>query len=291
MLEHCTVVLARTMFGGNAGAAARAVKNTGLGGLILVDPSYKDEKEAVMFAHGAEEILAGATRLPSVAEAVAGARSVVGFTARRRQRRSYAMLRDFARQWVEDALENGPVETVLLFGSEREGLRTAELDHCTRLVWIPSDPRQPSYNLAQAVLLAGYELLMARVQLDPAMPSPTPRQTRPPRPDHLASAQELDDLHAHLRAAFLAVGYAYPHTVDSMVRTYRELFSRARLYRREARLLRGLARQMLWVARRADLEVEGADALSSPSVPGDRAPGRPPREEGPSARGPHGKDR
>ena len=238
------------MFGGNAGAAARAVKNTGLGGLTLVEPSFEDEKEAIMFAHGAEEVLEGAPRLSSVAEALTGARAVIGFTARRRQRRRYTILRDFAMQWVEEALEKRPVETVLLFGNEREGLRTAELDHCTQLVWIPSAPAQPSYNLAQAVLLAGYELLMARLQMDPEMDALTPRQTRSARPDHLASALELDDLFAHLRSAFLAIGYAYPHTVDSMVRTYRELFSRARLYRRETKMLRGLARQILWVARK-----------------------------------------
>jgi len=253
LLEHCTVVLARTMFGGNAGAAARAVKNTGLGGLVLVEPSFQDESEAVMFAHGAEEILDRAPRLDSLTEAIGEAPRVVGFTARRRQRRRYEPLRTFARRWVDEAVEKGPVGTVLLFGNEREGLRTAELDHCTELVWIPSAPEQPSYNLAQAVLLAGYELLMARLEHDPSMPALTPRQTRPPRPDHLAGADELDDLFAHLRSAFLAVGYAYPHTVDSMVRSWREMFSRARLYRREAKMLRGLARQIQWAGRRAGM--------------------------------------
>ncbi len=249
MLEHCTVVLVRTMFGGNAGAAARAVKNTGMGALRLVQPSFQDENEALMFAHGAEEILHQAPRLEDLGEAVADGRRVVGFTARRRQRRGYTMLRDFSESWVEEALESQALNTHLVFGNEREGLRTKELDHCTELVWIPSSPDHPSYNLAQAVLLTGYEFLMARMRMDPTMPALKPRQTRAPRPDHLSCAKEQEELFAHLRAAFLEIGYAHPHTVDSLMRSYREIFSRARLYRRETHMMRGLARQILWSAR------------------------------------------
>ncbi len=249
MLEHCTVVLVRTMFGGNAGAAARAVKNTGMGALRLVAPSFQDENEALMFAHGAEDILEAAPRVSDLSEAVADGRRVVGFTARRRQRRGYSMLRDFTESWVDEALETQAVRTHLVFGNEREGLRTEELDHCTELVWIPSSFEHPSYNLAQAVLLTGYEFLMARLRKDPKMPALKPRQTRAPHPDHLSPAKEQEELFAHLRGAFLEIGYAYPHTVDALMRSYREIFSRARLYRREAHMIRGLARQMLWSAR------------------------------------------
>jgi TrmH family RNA methyltransferase len=237
------------MFGGNAGAAARAVKNTGMGALRLVQPSFQDENEALMFAHGAEDVLRQASRLEDLGEAVADGRRVVGFTARLRKRRGYTMLRDFTEAWVEEALQTQPLDTHLVFGNEREGLRTQELDHCTELVWIPSSPEHPSYNLAQAVLLTGYEFLMARFRQDPKMPALKPRQTRTPRPDHLSSAKEQEELFAHLRAAFLEIGYAHPHTVDSLMRSYREIFSRARLYRREAHMIRGLARQMLWSAR------------------------------------------
>jgi tRNA C32,U32 (ribose-2'-O)-methylase TrmJ len=105
------------------------------------------------------------------------------------------------------------------------------------------------------VLLAGYELLTARLARDEEMPRLKPRETRPPRRDVPSPAEEQDELFNHLREAFLAIGYAYPHTVDPMIRSYRELFSRARLYSRETKMLRGLARQMQWVAEnRAELE-------------------------------------
>jgi TrmH family RNA methyltransferase len=259
LLEHCTVVLARTMFGGNAGAAARAVKNTGLGGLRFAAAMYEDHDEAVMFSHGAEDVLEGASRFDRVGEAVSEYRRVVGLTARRRQRRRIVSLREFARDFVAEAMEGGEVApTALLFGNERDGLTTEELDHCTDLVWIPAQPDHPSYNLAQAVLLVGYELLMARLEQDPEMPRVEPRQTRKPRPNHLASTEQLDELFAHLRTAFLDIGYAYDHTVDPLLRSYREIFSRARLYRREVKMLRGLARQMMWKAG-GTVEREGGD--------------------------------
>ena len=250
MLEACRVVLVGPMFGGNVGAAARAVKNTGLGGLELVAPTYRDHAEATRFGHGAEEILEGAPRHDDLLGAIGTAQRVVGFTARQRHRRGYAALRDFARTWVEDAAANGaPPSTALLFGRERDGLTNAELDHCTDLVWIPAHPDHPSYNLAQAVLLCGYELLVARAQLDPEAPHLHPRRTKRPSPSPLANGEEVDALLTHLRSAFLSIHYAHPHTVEPMVRSWAEVFARARLHRREVAMIRGLAQQIEWAGR------------------------------------------
>ena len=63
-----------------------------------------------------------------------------------------------------------------------------------------------------------------------------------------ASTLAQDDVRALEvpREAFLAVGYAYPHTVDPLVRSYRELITRAEPMQREVQMMRGLARQMMW---------------------------------------------
>jgi TrmH family RNA methyltransferase len=260
MLEHCRVVLVGAMFGGNVGASARAVKNTDLGGLHLVSPTYQDDVEALKFSHNAEEVLAGAPRHDTLVEAIGDCTRVVGFTARQRHRRSFVALRDFARDWISSALENGPVPTALLFGRERDGLSNEELDHCTDLAWIPSSPQHPSYNLSQAVLLAGYELLAARLELDPGAPRLRPRRTKRPSPAPMADARELDELFAHLRAAFLSIGYVHPHTAEAMVRSWHEIFARAGLHRREAAMIRGLAQQILWSAQYLPEEVRPADS-------------------------------
>jgi len=248
MLDHISVVLVGPMFGGNVGAAARAVKNTGLRDLRLVAPTYEDENEARKFCHGAEDVYDNAPRFPRLVDCIGEYPKVVGFTARGRHRRRYRALRDFADEWVQESLET-PVPTALLFGRERDGLTNAELDLCSDLVWIPSSPEHPSYNLAQAVLLAGYELYVARMTHDPSMPRRGPRRTKSPKPAKLASAEEMDALQQHLRSAFLSIGYAYDHTVEPMLRSYTEIFARARLLGREARMIRGLAHQILWAAR------------------------------------------
>ena len=263
MLQHCRVVLVGPMFGGNVGASARAVKNTGLGGLHLVAPTYEDTNEALKFSHGAEEILDAAPRYDDLVPAISSCTRIVGFTVRQRHRRSFCTLRDFARSWVEDALQSGsPPETALLFGQERDGLSNEDLDHCTDLVWIPSSPEHPSYNLSQAVLLAGYELLAARLELDVDAPRLRPRMTKRPSPAPMADAKEMDELLAHLRSAFLSIGYTHPHTVEAMVRSWHEVFARAGLHRREAAMIRGLAQQILWSARYLPDEVRPRPRVS-----------------------------
>lgn len=256
MLEACRVVLVGPMFGGNVGAAARAVKNTGLGGLDLVAPVYGDHAEAVRFGHGAEEILEAAPRYGELIEAIESSQRVVGFTARQRHRRGSTALRDFARAWTESALESEtPPSTALLFGRERDGLTNAELDHCTDLVWIPSHPDHPSYNLAQAVLLCGYELLVARTALDPEAPRLHPRRTKRPSPSPRANGEEIAALLEHLNRAFQSIHYAHPHTVEPMVRSWAEVFARAGLHRREVAMIRGLAQQIEWAARQLPEEL------------------------------------
>jgi TrmH family RNA methyltransferase len=244
------------MFGGNVGATARAIKNTGLGGLTVVSPSYADENEARKFCHGAEEIYDGREIHEHLVDALGGRRIVAGFTARGRHRRHYKRLRDFAEEWVAINAEADEVApTALLFGRERDGLTNAELDLCSDLVWIPAHPEHISYNLAQAVLLTGYELFMAQLRSDPEAPLAAPRRTRPVSPGKRVDGRDFEDLLVHLRSAFLSIGYAYEHTVDPLVRRYAEIFARAKIYQREARMIRGLARQMEWAAK----QIEGRD--------------------------------
>lgn len=251
LLSHCHVVLVAPMFGGNVGAAARAIANSGLGQLRVVRPQYEDELEARKFCHGAEAVYEARQSFEGLADAVRGCRVVAGFSARERHRRRYVSLRDFAEGWIADAVGAGaPAPTALLFGPERDGLSNEDLSLCSDLVWIPSHPQQPSYNLAQAVLLAGYELLTAQLRSDPQAPRAKPRMTRKPPASHLAPSEEIDELMMHLRAGFLAIGYAQEHTIERLLDGYREIFARAGLYSREAQMLRGLAQQMEWAAKR-----------------------------------------
>lgn len=61
----------------------------------------------------------------------------------------------------------------MVFGDERAGLTAEEVEAVDSLLSsIPSDPAQPSWNLAQAIAIYAYELRMASQA--PRQPSPRP---------------------------------------------------------------------------------------------------------------------
>ena len=74
----------------------------------------------------------------------------------------------------------------LLFGSEKTGLRNADLSLCQGIVRIPTDARCPSMNLGQAVALCCYEM---RRTMEHSSASAAVSQTAPP-----ASVEEITRL-------------------------------------------------------------------------------------------------
>ena len=102
---------------------------------------------------------------------------------------------------------------------------------------VPTDPAQPSLNLAQAVLLLAYELRLA-VNAKEGTPNGEAR----------ASAGALEDALQELRGALLDIGYLDPLNPDHILPELRRLAARAGLTPREVTVLRGLARQMSWAA-------------------------------------------
>src|SRR5262245_55622685 len=156
-LGSVDVVLVRPSRPANVAAACRAMKNMGLRALWLVDakPSLGGP-EARALAYGAWDVLDGARRASNLVEAVAESGAVVGTSALPLEsawtpRRLAGEARNLA----------GARALSVVFGPEATGLSVAERDLCQVLVRIPSDPAQPSLNLAQAVLLLAYELRLA----------------------------------------------------------------------------------------------------------------------------------
>jgi TrmH family RNA methyltransferase len=125
----------------------------------------------------------------------------------------------------------------LVFGPESTGLRNDELDLCHLLVHIPTDPAQPSLNLAQAVLLLAYEIRLAA------------GGEEPPAPEPLASQAEVEAALQELREGLVGIGYLNPQNPDAILAELRRLLARARPSPREVDLLRGLGRQARWAAR------------------------------------------
>src|SRR4051812_43622110 len=81
-------VLVETSHPGNIGAAARAIKTMGFSELVLVNPRFADattHDEAVAFASGAQDVLAGTRMAGSIDEALAGCNFAAALSARLRE--------------------------------------------------------------------------------------------------------------------------------------------------------------------------------------------------------------
>jgi TrmH family RNA methyltransferase len=229
-------VLVRPARPPNVAAACRALKNMGFTSLVLVgtDPGTFTPTERAL-AYGAWDVLDGARRCNTLAEAVREAGWVVGTTGRPDE--AALTPRAFALR----LRRAGARRTAVVFGPESHGLTRAERGLCHGLVRIPADPAHPSLNLAQAVLLLAYE---ARLAGPPAAALPRPA----------APAGDLEAALGQLREALLAVGFLNPQNPDARLAELRRLLARGRPTPREVTLLRGLARQVAWGAgQRASL--------------------------------------
>lgn len=154
------LVLLRPRNADNLGAIARAMKNFGLTDWVVVSPNPQllEAPGLNRLAVKAGELLETVRRVDSLAEAVADCAWVVGTTMRLVEGRRRLTPKELAQEAGERAAERW----ALVFGDERSGLTNDDLAQCHALSFIPSADAQPSLNLAQAVVVYGYELAMAR---------------------------------------------------------------------------------------------------------------------------------
>jgi TrmH family RNA methyltransferase len=151
------IVLARPLYSGNVGQAARAMANTGLSELVLVSPQFRSDTELKRMAKGASSIVTEMRRTDSLAEALEDCNLVIACSARPRRWKAWKTVypEEAASLLRERQAEGG--KTAILFGSEDNGLFQEELAFATHLCHIPTGPQHSSLNLAQAVLLLGWE--------------------------------------------------------------------------------------------------------------------------------------
>ena len=224
------IVLVAPSHPGNIGAAARAMKNMALGSLVLVRPRQFPHAEATARASGADDVLAAARVVDSLAEALAGCGFIAATTARERDQ--YFRVADVraAAPRILAAAERAPA--AVLFGAERTGLTNEELETAHLLLRIPADSAYPSLNLAMAVQLVAYELYRARGAGGIAAgPVSAP----------LATAQEMEQLYAHFAQVLEEIDFRdRTESGTHLMSRIRRLLQRAELDHNEANILRGV---------------------------------------------------
>jgi tRNA (cytidine32/uridine32-2'-O)-methyltransferase len=226
MIQNVRIVMVHTTHPGNIGAAARAMKNMCLAQLVLVAPREFPCAEATARASGADDVLANATVVDSLADAVSDCRIVIGASARLR---SVAWPVVDPRQAARlAASEAGAV--AIVFGRESSGLSNDELDLCTHLVHIPTNPEYSSLNVAMAVQVLSYELMQAAGEQPPAVEENGP----------VASNAEMEGFFRHLEQALDEIGFTDERRADKLLRRLRRLFHRAAPDSEEVNILRGI---------------------------------------------------
>ncbi len=224
----------------------RAMKNMGLSRLRLVRPAEFDPYRIEGIAHGTADLVEATEILPDLDAALADAAWVLGTTARRRASRQRWL---GPAQGAREALRRSDEGTAaLLFGREDRGLSNQDLDRCHALLAIPTDPEHPSMNLAHAALLVFWELRKAAEQtVEPEGPDLRPKIRRQAPP---ATADELEAFFGAWERAMDEIGF-FRH-IDPLpkMRSFRSIFQRADLDRRELGLLQAAAYEILHFARR-----------------------------------------
>ena len=217
----------------NLGAAARAMANFGFSRLRVVNPydvAFREARSAV----GAAPLLRGAEEYRTLSEAVADCGLVVGTTSVGHRELQHSVRRlEYGARLILKALASGPV--ALLFGSEKFGLSNEDLSHCQWLMRIPTVSQNLSMNLGQAVSLCLYEL--AR---DPKAAKARPEKIKP------ALAAENEQITELLLEALQRSGYVNPVTAGSTEEKVRRLVRRLHIGGRDAPVLLGMLRQILW---------------------------------------------
>lgn len=242
------VVLVRPRRGGNVGQVARAMKNMGLGELVLVAPRTPVGASAEHMAAHARDVLRARRTVPDLATALADTTLAIGTVGRETTPRARL---EAPRDLAPDVVAHGARGRVaLVFGPEDHGLSNADLDRCQRLVRIPTAGDYASLNLAQAVLICAYELHLAG-GVGPGPPRRVPGRRRAERAGDVrpATGAESEALFSHLESALSGVGFLSPQNPSHIMRDVRALFGRGGLTRRDVKVWRGIARQVSWAAR------------------------------------------
>lgn len=234
-----TVILCRTQLGENIGTAARAMLNFGLTELRLVAPQCGwPNAKAVNAASGAVEILNQLQIFPDLAAATADLHHTLATTARARELAKPVRSAQAAALDARGLQAQGRAVGIV-FGPERTGLTNDELLLADAIVSFPVNPAFASLNLAQAVLLFGYEWYRQAAEGEPP-PVAVPAEAGAP-----ATKAEVAGLLDHLVRELDAVNFFRAETRRaSLIRAIAVMLERRQWTTPEVHLMRGMVKDI-----------------------------------------------
>src|ERR1700748_1203555 len=227
------VILVEPQLGENIGMAARAMGNFALDRLRIVNPRDGWPNIAAQrAAAGADDILERAELFPTVEQAVADLDLLYATTARAHDQAKPVMGPQAAAQEIA-AQGAGGGKAGILFGRERWGLTNEEVARANRIVTFPVNPGFASLNLAQAVLLMGYEWF--KLSTEGALPFTMPERSE------RASQHQTDAFFENLVRELDRVEFLRPaEKRETMLVNLRNIFLRMEPTRQDMHTLHGV---------------------------------------------------
>ncbi len=234
--DNISIVLKQPRCPENIGAAARAIRNMGIGKLVLVNPINCDLTKVMKLAtHAATEVVEQIEFYEELKEALLPYNYVVGTTARTgKHRQSINNPSKLAQSLIPVSEDN---DIAIVFGPEDRGLSNEDIRYCDVLVNIPTADFS-SINLAQSVMIICYEIFNARC---------AESQDFLPR---LAARHELEGMYDQLKDILVRISYINPENPDYWMNKLRHFFTRLHLRAREVSIIRGICRQIDWYGKK-----------------------------------------
>ena len=242
------IILVQPQLGENIGMVARAMANMGLDELRLVNPrdGWPSEK-AEAASSGALDIIARAVVFPSVEAAIHDTHFVYATSARERAQAKIVIGPREAALAMRARISAGS-KVALLFGPERAGLSSDDVALADEVLTLPVNPDFASLNLAQAVLLVGYEWFTADEPHE-KLPFLTDLSEEP------ATREAILGLFTHLEAELDEAGFfGTPERKIVMTRNLRNILHRRALTAHDVRTLRGVINLLSRKRRKAEAD-------------------------------------
>lgn len=233
-LDNIRVVMINTSHPGNIGAAARVMKNMQLERLYLVQPVHFPHSEATAMASGADNLLTRAVVCDSLEQALQGCHLVLGTTARERKIQHEFI--DARAAGVLSVTESENHEVALLFGRERIGLTNDEIGRCHKLINIPTNPEYSSLNVASAIQIVAYEVMMAQKSLTIGEFDDAGSNAQ----IEYASSENMERFYQHLEQTLVDIDFLRLKKSPQLMPKLRHIYNRIRLEQEELNILRGI---------------------------------------------------
>jgi tRNA/rRNA methyltransferase/tRNA (cytidine32/uridine32-2'-O)-methyltransferase len=234
-LDRVALVLHKPQDPVNIAATVRVMKNMGLTDLRLVAPVPYDPWRIEGIAHGTRDLVDRIRHFDTLDAALADCVFVAAFGAKRRAHRwPVSEPRAVAPIVLERAAEG---TAALLFGQEDHGLPNEAIDAAQVLVRIPTT-EHASLNLAQAVMVAAYELHLAAGD---ATREVARHKHHAPLPKHDEWERALADIDRSLAA----ISFYRTRSAEHIMRSVRSLLNRAGPDSRELTLVRAMGIEVM----------------------------------------------